>query len=187
MGRNLLGESGGRTSNRGHVVCGSVHWFRRHSKSCGRARQSPPPNSPEGAKTGLRQRVAKARGKLEKYFLEKGHEWGSGFESLQDWEQSDAIILNQFNAYIWKQMFPSIPYDDDRFDQIRLMAVDAVTSAVSDFNGQWAKFKRNAVWFGAKERKKQNIVFRPVLKVSFAGKPLWNAAEVHGQSGPQYH
>jgi len=147
----------------------------------------PPPNSPEGAKTGLRQRVAKARGKLEKYFLEKGHEWGSGFESLQDWEQSDAIILNQFNAYIWKQMFPSIPYDDDRFDQIRLMAVDAVTSAVSDFNGQWAKFKRNAVWFGAKERKKQNIVFRPVLKVSFAGKPLWNAAEVHGQSGPQYH
>jgi hypothetical protein len=133
------------------------------------------PDSPEGAKTIIRQKVAKARGELDKHYQEKRREWGSRFERLQDWDQSDGILLDQFNAYIWKQMFPLIPFDADRFDQIRLVAVEAVQSAVADYNRQWTEFKRSAAWYGEKERKKHNIVFRPVIRISIGGKPLLSA------------
>jgi hypothetical protein len=136
------------------------------------------PDSPEGAKEKIRQQIAKARGELDKYFQEKRREWGSRFERLQDWDQSDDILLDQFNAYIWKQMFPSIPYDADRFDRIRLMAVEAVQSAVADYTNQWIKFERFAAYYGEKERKRHNIGFRPVLRISFGGKPLWSATDV---------
>jgi hypothetical protein len=61
---------------------------------------------------------------------------------------------------------------------MRLMAVEAVQSAVADYTRQWTEFKRSAAWYGEKERKKHDVVFRPVLRISFEGKPLWNAAAV---------
>jgi hypothetical protein len=134
----------------------------------------PEPKNPEDAKAMLRKKVAKARGGLETYYQEKRQDWGSRFERLQDWDQPDDALLNQFNVYIWQQMFASIPYDNDRFDRIHETAVDAVKSAVADFNRQWTKFKRDNVWLGPKELKKRNVVFRPILRIQFDGKPLGN-------------
>lgn len=132
------------------------------------------PESPEGAKTLIRQHVAKARGQLEKHFQEQRREWGARFERLQDWNKDDTELLNQFNAYIWQQMFPLIPFDDDRFDGIRLKAVEAIKSTVADYNRQWVEFRRTASWYGEKERQKHDIVFRPVLRITLGGKPVGN-------------
>jgi hypothetical protein len=132
-------------------------------------------DSSHGAKVFMRQKIAKARGDLEALFQGKRREWGSRFERLQDWEQADEILLDQFNVYIWQQMFPTIAYDAGRFDQIRVMAVQTVHGAVADYNRQWMEFKSSAAWFGEAELKKHNIVFRPVLMIKFGDKLLSTA------------
>jgi hypothetical protein len=149
---------------------------------------SPPPDTPDAAKVGLRQQIAKARGKLEAEFQKKRREWASSFVRLQDWAKNDDTLLDEFNVYLWQQMFPTIPYDDDRFDQIRIMAVEAVKSAVADYNRQWKEFKRATVWAGQKELKKHHVAFQPVIRISFGGKPLWDSSDIAvGRANLRFH
>ena len=147
---------------------------------------SPTPETPGSPKEAIRKQIAKARGRLEEEFQKKRHEWASHFSKLQDWDKPDGTLLDEFNSYIWTRMFPTIPYDTDRFDQIRMMAAKAVKSTVADYNRQWRDFQRANVWSGAKERKKHNVVFQPVLRVSFEGTPLWDAKDVHNAKKLEY-
>ena len=139
---------------------------------------APPPDNPPSAKEGIREQIAIARGTLEEEFQKKRREWASEFIRLQDWGKDDPTILGEFNAYIWEKMFPTIPYDKLRFKEILKMAKEAVSSAVADYNRQWKQFVQDAAWYGESERKRGHIVFRAVLRISFAGKPLWDASDI---------
>lgn len=127
---------------------------------------SPPPHDP---KLIVRQQVAKARGKLEEQFQKKRREWALGFTKLQDWGQPDDAALDLFNRYIWTQMFPWIKYDSDRFDHIRLEALEKVKGTLADYNRQWQQFKRSTVWAGKAEQKRHGVEFRPILLITFGG------------------
>lgn len=140
---------------------------------------APPPDNPPAAKEGIREQIAIARGRLETEFEKKSREWASGFIRLQDWGKDDPTILSEFNAYIWQQMFPTIPYDELRFKQILNMAKEAVKSAVADFNRQWKQFQRATVWAGEAEKRRRGVIFKPVIRISFAGKPLGDASPVY--------
>ena len=139
---------------------------------------APPPDNPQTAKEGIREQIAIARGTLEGEFQKKSREWASGFIWLQDWGKDDPTILGDFNVYIWEQMFPTIPYDKLRFKQILNMAKEAVRSAVADYNRQWKQFKQNNAFLGGGELKRRGIVFQPVIRISFGGKPLWDSSDI---------
>lgn len=115
----------------------------------------------------IRQQVAKARGSLEDYFQKKRHDWALGFSRLQDWDQPDGAALDAFNQYMWEQVFPWIKYDNDRFDNIRLEALEKVKATLADFNRQWREFQRANVWAGKAEQRRHGIVFRPRLLITF--------------------
>jgi hypothetical protein len=139
---------------------------------------SPPdPSDTNGAKELIRQNAAKARGKLESLFQGKRLEWASRVPRLEDWGSGDPEIFNRFNQYIWEKMFPSIAYNDDRFDEIRLRSVAMVKGAYADYMRQWKTFERTNNLLGGAERKRRHIVFKPVLRVSFGTQPLWDASE----------
>jgi len=124
---------------------------------------------PQDPKLIIRQQVAKARGSLEEYFQKKRHDWAAGFSRLQDWDAPDAAALDAFNQYLWEQMFPWIKYDNDRFDNIRLEALEKVKATLADFNRQWREFQRANVWAGRAEQRRHGIVFRPRLLITFGG------------------
>jgi len=148
---------------------------------------SPPPDNPPTAKEAIRENIAVARGTLEEEFQKQSREWASGFIRLQDWGKDDPTILGEFNAYIWEKMFPTIPYDKLRFKAILNMAKEAVSSAVADYNRQWKQFRRDNVWAGKAEQKRRGVVFQPVIRVSFAGKPLWDASNASSAGDLKFH
>jgi hypothetical protein len=143
----------------------------------------PAPSDVNGAREMLRKQVAQARGKLETYFEGKRDEWATGVPRLQDWNTENAA-LDAFNKYVWEQMFPWIPYDNDRFDAIRVQAIAMVKEAYANYMRQWQQFVRDAAWYGEATRTKYGIVFKPVIQVSFGGKPLWDAHEVVRPGSP---
>jgi hypothetical protein len=142
----------------------------------------PPPANPPSPKEKIRDQLAKARGRLQREYTAKSREWASRFIRLQDWDVNDTTIVEEFNVYLWSQMFPTIPYDDDRFSKILEMAKTAVGSAVADYNRQWAECKRKNKWAGPAELLKHGD-FRPVIRVSFAGKPLWDTSDIANRGG----
>ncbi|MFK4530164.1 hypothetical protein ABIF90_008145 [Bradyrhizobium japonicum] len=128
---------------------------------------APPPHDP---KYLMREQVAKARGTLEEHFKTKRHEFAWGFPELKDWPKSSA--LDALDRYMWKQMFPWIRYDTDRFNNIRLEALEKVKGTLADYNRQWQQYKQATVWAGKAELKRRNVEFRPILLISFGGKVL---------------
>jgi hypothetical protein len=54
--------------------------------------------------------------------------------------------LDLFDLFLWSQMFPRIPFDDDRrLMQIRDGAQLVIESALADYNRQWLKWERDSM------------------------------------------
>jgi hypothetical protein len=55
--------------------------------------------------------------------------------------------LDLFDLFLWSQMFPRIPFNDDRDERlllIRIGATLAIESALADYNQQWLKWVRDS-------------------------------------------
>lgn len=140
----------------------------------GRMPRNPPADTPNGAKQLVLDAVASAKGQLETYFKGMRREWASEFPRLQDWNEPDPTVLDSFDAYIWDKMFPWIPYSDKRDEQIEAEALKMVRSVFADYMRQWQTYLRSNPWAGEGEMAKYAATdFRPVLRLSFQGKPLF--------------
>jgi hypothetical protein len=131
--------------------------------------------SPDDPKPVIRGMVAKKRGELEKYFKGFSQEWAATLDGLASWEApalDPEQLVDEFDQYIWEQMFPTVPFDTNRFDAIRTSFVAVIQTALVDFNVQWNQWIRTASNFGGAERKRLHIEFHPVLRIVWGGKVL---------------
>jgi hypothetical protein len=129
--------------------------------------------TPDDAKLLIRQALAKKRGELEALFKGSRRDWAANLDGLARWEaaaEQPEQLLDVFDEYIWEAMFPTIPFNNDRFDAVRSTFLKVIDNALADFNRQWQQFKQNAAWSGKAERKKYGIYFRPVLKIWWGNK-----------------
>lgn len=139
---------------------------------------------PEDGKRLVRQHIAKKRGELEDMFKKNRRSWATSLDRIAGWEAAGdhpEKLLDTFDEYIWRQMFPQTAFIADRFDTIRLDFLNTVESTLADFNRQWQKFRQDHVFLGGGEIKRRGIVFRPVLKISWQGKELTDAAREPGK------
>jgi hypothetical protein len=124
--------------------------------------------SPDDAKVLIRQMLAKKRGDLEEHFKDSRRDWAANLDGIARWEAAGdhpEQLLDLFDKYIWEAMFPTIPFNSDRFDSVRSTFLKVINNALADFNRQWQQFRQQAAWYGGAERKKHGIYFRPVLKI----------------------
>jgi hypothetical protein len=84
--------------------------------------------------------VARARARLETQFNERRFDWASDFWQLADWDKNNPDVKSSFDAFIWGKMFPWIPHDDDRFEQIRNEAARMAKSVMADYLRQWKTY-----------------------------------------------
>jgi hypothetical protein len=166
------------------VAAGATIWIRVMSVSGGviasgglktiASSNSPPaPTDEKGAKDLLRKNVAKARGQLETHFKEQRFDWASDFWQLADWDQTDPAVKDSFDKFIWQQMFPWIPYNDDRFEQIRSEAARMAKSVMADYLRQWREYLRSNPWAGEGQMAKYAATdFHPKLRFTFGDQLL---------------
>ena len=129
-----------------------------------------PPIDENVAKDRLRKSVARARAKLETHFNEKRFDWAGDFWRLADWDQNNPAVKDSFDKFIWEKMFPWIPHDDDRFEQIRNEAARMAKSVMGDFLCQWKTYLNSDKWAGEAEMAKYAAKnFHPKLTFSFGG------------------
>jgi hypothetical protein len=130
---------------------------------------------PEDGKRLVRQYIAKKRGELEDLFKQNRRVWASTLDGIAGWSAAGdhpEKLIDEFDVYIWTQMFPQMSYTTDRFDNIRLQFLNTVESSLADFNRQWQKFRQDTAYFGGGEIKRRGIVFRPIVKIMWNGKQL---------------
>jgi hypothetical protein len=143
---------------------------------------SPPPPDENSAKDRLRTSVARARARLETQFNEKRFDWASDFWQLADWDKNNPAVKNNFDAFIWEKMFPWIPHDDDRFEQIRNEAARMARSVMGDYLRQWKTYLNSDKWAGEAEMAKYAAKnFHPKLTFSFGGQ-LFSQPEMAGRT-----
>jgi hypothetical protein len=129
--------------------------------------------SPDDAKVLIRQMLAKKRGELEEVFKGSRQDWAANLDGIAKWEATGdhpEQLLDLFDKYIWEAMFPTIPFNNDRFDSVRGTFLKVINNALADFNRQFKEYRQFAAWYGAAERKKHGIYFQPVLKIWWGGK-----------------
>ena len=96
---------------------------------------------PEDGKNLVRDIIGKRRANLEDDYKKNMRDvWTE--QLLKIWRQAGNIEpLDLFDLFLWAQMFPRIPYDEDRFNAIRGSAQRIVESTLADYNRQWQKYQ----------------------------------------------
>jgi hypothetical protein len=97
---------------------------------------------PDDGKALVRDIIGKRRANLEDdYKKNMRDDWTKTL--LEKWDEWDDVDepLEGFDLFLWTQMFPSIPYDENRFNTIRNGAQRVIESALADYNRQWYKYQ----------------------------------------------
>jgi hypothetical protein len=97
---------------------------------------------PDDGKALVRDIIGKRRANLEDDYKKNMRDaWTK--QLIDKWDDWDDINepLELFDLFLWAQMFPRIPYDEDRFNAIRNGAQRVVESALADYNRQWLKYR----------------------------------------------
>jgi hypothetical protein len=96
---------------------------------------------PEDGKNLVRDIIGKRRANLEDDYKKHMRDlWTE--QLLLVWKiAGDIEPLDLFDLFLWAQMFPRIPYDDNRFNAIRDNAKSIVESTLADYNRQWQKYQ----------------------------------------------
>jgi hypothetical protein len=95
----------------------------------------------EDGKAMVRDIIGKSRANLEDDYKKSMRDvWTE--QLIQIWKTAgDIEPLDLFDLFLWAQMFPRIPYDEDRFNAVRKNAQYVIESALADYNRQWVKYQ----------------------------------------------
>jgi hypothetical protein len=95
----------------------------------------------EDGKAMVRDIIGKSRANLEDDYKKSMRDvWTE--QLIQIWKTAgDIEPLDLFDLFLWAQMFPRIPYDEDRFNAVRKSAQSVIESALADYNRQWVKYQ----------------------------------------------
>jgi hypothetical protein len=129
-----------------------------------------PPEEPGDAKQLAVTWITAKRDKFESEFMKSERKWAEELVGLEDWEaagtQTDKLI-DVYHAYIWRNMFPRIPYTDQKFSTILSGCTKNINAMLADFKVQWQQYRQMAAWYGGAERKKHNIYFKYTPSIIF--------------------
>jgi hypothetical protein len=132
---------------------------------------------PEDGKDYVRDVVGRRRAHLEDIYKQRLERWALELDGIAMWEAaaSDQEPLGIYDQYIWEQMFPRVPYDENRYNTIRHEAQAIVEGALVDYDQQWQRWvtapmmpqyhQAEAQWaMGTLAQVPKNKPFRPDLK-----------------------
>ena len=126
-----------------------------------------PPEEPADAKALASGWISQKRDQLEATFKAKRREWATDLAGLDGFGGTTEQILDMFQTYIWKNMFPRIAYDNHKYSAVHTSCVKNIETMLADFRTQWQKYVQRASWFGMAERKRRNIYFKYSPNVDF--------------------
>ncbi len=101
---------------------------------------------PDDGKALVRKIIGERRANLEDDYKKNMRDnWTK--QLLATWDEWDDIDepLELFDLFLWGQMFPRIPYDEERFNAIRTGAQRVIESALADYNRQWLKYQADTM------------------------------------------
>src|SRR5205814_3296105 len=91
----------------------------------------------EDGKELVRKAVGRRRAQLETVYREEMlTAWAEELDGLWMWESvvRDEKPYELYGRYMWTEMFPRIPYDQERYNTIRDLAKAQVEGALADFD-----------------------------------------------------